>query len=131
MLGKRLRGQWPRPDHGPYFSLGRWGLLVNVVAVVYGAVIAVNIAWPRSAVYDALAGTKDSSGHVIPGHWYWQYIAILFIGIVYLIGATLLLHRLPSQADLGAEGARRRGPDAARRARAPRRGGALSDARAR
>jgi urea carboxylase system permease len=88
MLVKRLRGQWPRPDHGSYFSLGRWGLLVNVVAVLYGAIVAINIAWPRSAVYDALAGTKDASGHVIPGHWYWQYIAILFIGIVYLIGAT-------------------------------------------
>ena len=76
------QGTWPRAEHGPYFSLGRWGLLVNLIAVVYGAVVAVNIAWPRSAVYDALAGTKDSSGHVIPAHWYWQYIAILFIGIV-------------------------------------------------
>jgi urea carboxylase system permease len=87
MLIKRLRGQWPRPDHGPYFSLGRWGMLVNVVAVAYGAIIAVNIAWPRSAVYDAFAGTKDASGHIIPGHWYWQYIAILFIGIVVIIGS--------------------------------------------
>jgi urea carboxylase system permease len=88
LLVKRFRGEWPRPEHGSYFNLGRWGLPVNLFAVVYGAVVAVNIAWPRSAVYDALAGTKDSSGHVIPGHWYWQYIAILFIGIVYLIGAT-------------------------------------------
>ena len=74
--------RWPKPDHGPYFSLGRWGMLVNVVAVVYGAIVAVNIAWPRAAVYDALAGTKDANGNVIPSHWYWQYIAILFIGIV-------------------------------------------------
>ncbi|MDQ6605912.1 MAG: amino acid permease [Actinomycetota bacterium] len=88
MLIKRLRGQWPRPDHGPYFSLGRFGLLVNTVAVVYGLVVAINIAWPRSAVYDSLAGTKDSAGHVIPGHWYWQYIAILFIGIVVAIGSV-------------------------------------------
>ncbi|HLJ03712.1 MAG TPA: amino acid permease [Solirubrobacteraceae bacterium] len=88
MLLRRLRGTWPKPDHGPYFSLGRFGLLVNVLAVAYGAIVAVNIAWPRAAVYDALAGTKDSSGHVIPGHWYWQYIAILFIGIVFLIGSA-------------------------------------------
>jgi hypothetical protein len=88
MLVRRIRGTWPKPDHGPYFSLGRWGMLVNVLAVVYGAVVAVNIAWPRSAVYDAFAGTKDASGHVIPGHWYWQYIAVLFIGIVVLVGAT-------------------------------------------
>jgi urea carboxylase system permease len=87
MLIKRLRGQWPRPEHGPYFSLGRWGLPVNLVAVIYGSLVAVNIAWPRSAVYDSLAGTKDASGHVIPGHWYWQYIAILFIGIVVIVGS--------------------------------------------
>jgi urea carboxylase system permease len=87
MLIKRFRGQWPRPDHGPYFSLGRWGMLVNIVAVLYGVIVAVNIAWPRSAVYDSLAGTKDASGAVIPGHWYWQYIAVLFIGIVFIIGS--------------------------------------------
>jgi urea carboxylase system permease len=87
MLVRRLRGTWPKPDHGPYFSLGRWGLLVNAIAVAYGTIVAINIAWPRSAVYDALAGTKDSAGHVIPGHWYWQYIAILFIGIVVIVGS--------------------------------------------
>jgi urea carboxylase system permease len=87
MLVKRLRGQWPKPDHGPYFSLGRFGLLVNVLAVAYGTLVAVNIAWPRSAVYDSLAGTKDAAGHTIPGHWYWQYIAILFIGIVVIAGS--------------------------------------------
>jgi hypothetical protein len=47
----------------------------------------VNIAWPRSAVYDSLAGTKDAAGHIIPGHWYWQYIALLFIGSVVVVGA--------------------------------------------
>jgi urea carboxylase system permease len=87
MLVRRLRGTWPKPDHGPYFSLGRWGTLVNAGAVVYGTIVAINIAWPRSAVYDALAGTKDSAGHVIPGHWYWQYIAVLFIGIVVIVGS--------------------------------------------
>ena len=30
MLVRRLRGDWPKPDHGPYFSLGRWGLPVNI-----------------------------------------------------------------------------------------------------
>jgi urea carboxylase system permease len=87
MLLRRIRGTWPKPEHGPYFSLGRWGLLVNVIAVAYGALVAVNIAWPRAAVYDAFAGTKDAAGHVIPGHWYWQYIAVLFIGIVVIVGS--------------------------------------------
>jgi hypothetical protein len=61
---------------------------VNLLAVLYGATVAVNIAWPRAAVYDSLAGTKDAAGHIIPGHWYWHYIAILFIGIVFLVGAA-------------------------------------------
>jgi urea carboxylase system permease len=88
MLVRRIKGTWPRAEHGPYFSLGRWGFAVNLIAVVYGAVVAINIAWPRSAVYDSLAGTKDSAGHVIPAHWYWQWIAVLFIGIVFLIGTA-------------------------------------------
>jgi hypothetical protein len=80
MLVKRFRGEWPRPDHGPYFSLGRWGKLVNIGAVAYGTIVAINIAWPRQAVYDSLA----TAGH---GHWYWRWIAELFIGIVVLIGS--------------------------------------------
>jgi TRAP-type mannitol/chloroaromatic compound transport system permease small subunit len=34
------------------FSLGRWGLPVNAVAVLYGAAMVVNLAWPRPEVYD-------------------------------------------------------------------------------
>ncbi|HWF72510.1 MAG TPA: APC family permease, partial [Solirubrobacteraceae bacterium] len=73
MLIKRLRGQWPRPEHGPYFNLGRWGLPVNIFAVVYGSVIAFEIAWPRAAVY----GTK----------WYFRFGAYEFIGASFIIGA--------------------------------------------
>jgi urea carboxylase system permease len=76
MLVRRLRGQWPRPDHGPYFSLGRWGLPVNIAAVTYGALVAINIAWPRNAVY-------NSVGHP---HWYWQWSPFLFIGGIVIIG---------------------------------------------
>jgi urea carboxylase system permease len=77
MLLRRIRGTWPKPDHGPYFSLGRWAMLVNVVAVVYGAVIAFNIAWPRRDVYNAI-GTH---------HWYFQWAAYVFIGLVVLVGS--------------------------------------------
>jgi urea carboxylase system permease len=87
MLMQRIRGRWPKPDHGPYFSLGRFGLLVNAGAVLYGVLVVINIGWPRSAVYDSLAGTKDAAGHIIPSHWYWQYIAILFIGLTFVVGA--------------------------------------------
>jgi urea carboxylase system permease len=82
MLARRIRGTWPKPDHGPYFSLGRWGIVVNIAAVVYGLLVAINIAWPRKEVYDALALTPGAHGH-----WYWQWIAPLFIGGVVIVGS--------------------------------------------
>jgi urea carboxylase system permease len=73
LLLKRLRGEWPRPEHGPYFNLGRWGVFINAFAVIYGSVIAFEIAWPRAAVY----GTK----------WYFRFGAYEFIGGSFIIGA--------------------------------------------
>jgi urea carboxylase system permease len=77
MLIARLRGKWPRPEHGPYFSLGRWGTLVNLLAVIYGALVAINIGWPRDAIYNI----------VPPAHWYWKWAAPLFVGAVVIIGS--------------------------------------------
>ena len=37
MLIARLRGEWKSTDAQPgYFTLGRWGMLVNVLAVAWG-----------------------------------------------------------------------------------------------
>jgi urea carboxylase system permease len=73
MLRARMRGEWPRPEHGTYFNLGRWGTPVNAIAVVYGVIVAVNIAWPRAAVY----GTK----------WYFKWAAVEFVGLSIIVGA--------------------------------------------
>jgi urea carboxylase system permease len=78
MLLRRLRGEWPRPDHGPYFSLGRWGLPVNLLAVLYGLAMTINLAWPRAAVYGS-------------DHWYFQWGAILFVAVVVGVGLGLFL----------------------------------------
>jgi urea carboxylase system permease len=78
MLVRRLRGTWPKPDHGPYFSLGRWGLPVNILAVAYGTLVTINIAWPRNAIYNAVGKP----------HWYWQWAPFLFIGAVVIAGAV-------------------------------------------
>jgi urea carboxylase system permease len=90
LLLRRVRGTWPTPEHGSYFSLGRWGTLINTFAVLYGAVVAFNIAWPRKDVYNAIGAP----------HWYFQYAAYLFIGGVCLIGALyyfLVYNRKPIQ----------------------------------
>jgi amino acid transporter len=78
MLLSRLRGEWPRPEHGPYFKLGRWGLPVNIVAVLYGVGMIVNLAWPRAAVYG-----ND--------HWYYQWGAIVFTAVIAAIGGLVYL----------------------------------------
>src|ERR1700729_930021 len=46
IMRARTRG-WPKAS-AP-FRLGRWGLLVNVVALLYGGAMLVNFAWPRPA----------------------------------------------------------------------------------
>ncbi|MEY2533597.1 MAG: hypothetical protein QOF29_1507 [bacterium] len=78
MLRARLQGRWPREAARTegYFSLGRWGLPINALAVVWGLAMAINLAWPREEIYNATA----------PFHWYLQWGAFLFIGIVALGG---------------------------------------------
>jgi urea carboxylase system permease len=86
MLRRRISGEWPRAEHGPYFNLGRWGMLINVIAVVYGALVAFEIAWPRAAVY----GTK----------WYFRFGAYEFIGGAFIVGCLyyfLVQKRKPAE----------------------------------
>jgi urea carboxylase system permease len=78
MLRLRLRGEWP-PKHAEgqrFFSLGKLGLPINMLAVGWGIFMATNLIWPRKDVYNATE----------PFHWYLQYGAILFIGIVFFGG---------------------------------------------
>jgi amino acid transporter len=46
IMRARVRG-WPRT--AAPFRLGRWGMLVNIVALLYGGAMLVNFAWPRAA----------------------------------------------------------------------------------
>ncbi|MBY6685784.1 amino acid permease [Rhodococcus sp. BP-149] len=74
LLKKRLKGEWPPKDlkEGGYFTMGRWGLPVNIFAVVWGAGMALNLAWPREAVY----GTP----------WYNTWGAFVYIGVILGLG---------------------------------------------
>lgn len=77
LLLRRLRG-WPSesPSDESLFRLGRWGVPVNVLAVVWGLLMAVNLGWPRAAVFDPAGG-----------HWYLRWFAVLFLGASLLAGA--------------------------------------------
>ena len=46
ILGARLKG-WPKT--AAPFKLGRWGLVVNIVGLLYGGAMLINFAWPRAA----------------------------------------------------------------------------------
>ncbi|MCW2867077.1 MAG: amino acid permease-associated region, partial [Marmoricola sp.] len=66
-------------EHGkPLFSLGRWGIAVNVAAIAYQVVMVVNLAWPRAAIYDLTSGT-----------WWLRWSALLFIGLTLVVGAGI------------------------------------------
>ena len=58
------------------FSLGRWGLPINIVAVAYGLAMAINLAWPRVEVFNP-AGTDPVL----------QYFAIIVLGVTGVGGA--------------------------------------------
>ena len=84
LLLQRLRGSWRggapagTDERGrPLFSLGRWGLPVNALAVVYGVGMAVNLAWPRVEVY-------APASH----QWYFQWFTVLFVLVAVALGAV-------------------------------------------
>lgn len=64
MLIRRFKGDWPGEGPGKgYFSLGRWGLPVNIIAVVWGTLMALNLLWPREELY----GTYPWGGVIAVG----------------------------------------------------------------
>jgi urea carboxylase system permease len=77
-------------DGTPQFSLGKWGIAVNSIAVTYQVAMVVNLMWPRPQIYDL-------TGHT----WWLKWSALLFIGISLLVGAGYFLSkRLHLRIDL-------------------------------
>ncbi|SNQ46779.1 Amino acid permease (fragment) [Frankia canadensis] len=84
MLLRRFQG-FPKKDAPavttatgrPLFTLGRWGLPVNILAVVWGVFMTVNLGWPREAVYNPV-GTP---------HWYLHYFALIALAVALALGA--------------------------------------------
>jgi urea carboxylase system permease len=79
MLVQRLRGRLATGELDetgrPLFSMGRWGTLVNAVAVLYGLGMAINLGWPRAEVFDPEGG-----------HWYLQFLGPIALGVTALLG---------------------------------------------
>jgi urea carboxylase system permease len=76
LLFSRLRG-WPDRGgcgEGGLFRLGKWGLPVNLLAVVWSVVLIANMGWPRAGAYGSV--------------WYQRYSAVLFTGILLAVGGA-------------------------------------------
>jgi amino acid transporter len=65
-------------DGRPLFTLGKWGVAVNVAAVGYQVVMVVNLLWPRPEIYDLTGGT-----------WWLKWSALLFIAATLALGALI------------------------------------------
>ncbi|UYM07572.1 APC family permease [Solicola gregarius] len=74
-LRARLMGWQPSGK----FTLGRWGLAINIAALTYQVLAAVNMAWPR---------TPDVA-------WYDNYIVLLSAAIVVGVGLVYMLVAKP------------------------------------
>jgi amino acid transporter len=83
-LRARLRAWEPKGA----FRLGRWGLAVNVAALVYGVGAGLNLAWPR---------TPDVA-------WYDNWIAALSTAIVLGGGLLYMLVARPWERSTAAAG---------------------------
>jgi urea carboxylase system permease len=89
ILRARLKG-WPKTD-AP-FKLGRWGLLINIVGLIYGGAMLVNFAWPRAASnptpnQTVIGGVQLLNFHLgflnrIPILWT-VFVVIALIGVIY------------------------------------------------
>ena len=87
IMRARARG-WPRTS-AP-FKLGRWGILVNIVALLYGGAMLINFAWPRVA---SNPKPNQTAGLLTFGMSSAQHLPILWTVAVFivLVGALYYL----------------------------------------
>jgi amino acid transporter len=87
-LRARLRG-WPKKPGA--FSLGQWGVVVNVLALVWGGSMLLNFTWPRACCNPKPAETVVSNVQLLNFHLtLLDNIPVLWtvFGTILLIGAA-------------------------------------------
>jgi amino acid transporter len=91
ILRARTRGF---PKTAAPFRLGRWGMLVNILGLVYGGAMLINFAWPRAASnptpnQTVVNGTQLLDFHIaflnkIPILWT-VFVVLSVIGLIYYL----------------------------------------------
>ena len=81
-------GGWPRTK-AP-FRLGSWGMVVNIVGLIYGGAMLINFAWPRAASNPK----PDQTGGLLNFHidflnkipiLWTVFVFIVLIGVIYYL----------------------------------------------
>jgi urea carboxylase system permease len=87
IMRARVRG-WPKA-RAP-FRLGRWGIVVNILALLYGGAMLVNFAWPRVA---SNPEPRQTGGLLSLGLGFLNRIPILWTVavVIALVGAVYYL----------------------------------------
>jgi len=80
IMWARSRKGWPT-EHSP-FRLGKWGMLVNIAALVYGGAMLVNFAWPRAA---SNPEPNQTAGSLSLGVGFLNKIPILYTVLVFVL----------------------------------------------
>ena len=84
LLRARLRG-WPKAK-AP-FSLGRWGIPLNLLALAWGGGMLVNFAWRRIATNPTPVQTSLGLNF----HWHWlneQPVLWTVVAVILIVGTT-------------------------------------------
>jgi amino acid transporter len=94
ILRARLTG-WPKT--AAPFRLGKWGLVVNIAGLLYGAAMLVNFAWPRAASnptpnQSVVGGVQLLNFHIsflnkIPILWT-VFVVLAVIGALYYLAVA-------------------------------------------
>jgi hypothetical protein len=79
-LKNRLRSTRNAVNTGSRFSMGKWGLPINILALIWSTFMVVNVSWPRTATYGL--------------EWYNQYAAWIYTAALIGLGVCIYYYKL-------------------------------------
>ena len=83
VVAVQLKNRFKSTRHGgdtdARFSLGKWGLPVNILALIWSTFMIVNVSWPRTATY----GTE----------WHHRYAAWIYTAGLICLGVFIYFYK--------------------------------------
>lgn len=78
-LKNRVKSDRHGADADAKFSLGKWGFLVNILALIWSTFMVINVSWPRTSTYGL--------------EWYNQYAAWIYTAGLICIGVFVYYYK--------------------------------------